>query len=338
MTRKPACERIPLTVIGGFLGAGKTTLLHRLLEETQGRRVAVLVNDFGAINIDAGLSAERGAHAIELTNGCVCCSIGDDLSAALIGLIESERPPDAIVIESSGVSDPWRIAQVGLADAALALEAVLVLVDASAFMRLAQDPLLGDTLQRQLRAADLLVLNHCDHASAGELQALREHLEVTVPRTPRVETTQASVAGVLLGGPLSAVPHGQAHHDCACGHERHEHDHHLGHHGDVHHEQIFENWSRVHDGVHRAQALRTMLRNMPQGVMRLKGHVRTDEHGLAVLQFAGTHGSLRAATPTTHAAVAPTLVAIGLQGRLPRTLLDQALADSLQPVPAPVAL
>ena len=111
--------RIPLTVIGGFLGACKTTLLNHLLTQAQGRRLAVLVNDFGAINLDRALIATEEAGAIELTNGCVCCQIGDDLTAALIALIESPRPPEAIVVEASGVSDPWRIAQVGIAGARL---------------------------------------------------------------------------------------------------------------------------------------------------------------------------------------------------------------------------
>ena len=106
-------KRLPLTVIGGFLGAGKTTLLNRWLREANGQRLAVLVNDFGALNIDAELIAANTGETIALSNGCVCCQIGDDLSGALIRVLESADRFDAVVIEASGVSDPWRIAQLG---------------------------------------------------------------------------------------------------------------------------------------------------------------------------------------------------------------------------------
>ena len=159
-------DRIPFTVIGGFLGAGKTTLLRRWLQQSAGRRIAVLVNDFGAINIDAALVAQTGAETIGLSNGCVCCSIGDDLSLALLRVLDSQPPFDAVVVEASGVSDPWRIAQYALADPRLSLQAVIVLVDAAALAHQAADPLLADTLARQLVHADLVLLNKADLAAA----------------------------------------------------------------------------------------------------------------------------------------------------------------------------
>ena len=309
--------RIPLTVIGGFLGTGKTTLLNRLLENTDGRRLAVLVNDFGAINVDAALVASRGVDTMSLQNGCVCCQIGGDLTDALIRVIGSLPRPDAIVIEASGVSDPWRIAQVGLADPALALDGVVVLVDAASVREQADDPLLADTVRRQLQAADLLVLNQCDRVDDASLVALRAWLDAEVPGTPRHETRFADVPAALLGAPLAAGR--QGHHctaDCT-------HDHaHAPHHGDV-----FDTWSVTDDAVYSADALRALLRSMPSGVLRLKGVVRTDRLGWSVLQFAGRHGSLRAwsqdAAPDANADSA--LVAIGARGRLPVQALEVAL-------------
>ncbi len=317
--------RIPLTVIGGFLGAGKTTLLNHLLTQSGGRRIAVLVNDFGAINIDRSLIATQDAEAIELTNGCVCCQIGDDLTAALIGVIESPLPPDAIVIESSGVSDPWRIAQVGLADPALSLESVLVLVDAATVRSQAGDPLLADTVARQFSAADLLVINKCDQVSEAELRSLRAWLETQAPGAPRYETSHGHVPAELVGSPLQR--HAAACAGCA-GHGAHDH----ARHDHVRHGELFDTWSLQDAPVFQAKALRALLRSMPRGVLRLKGLVRTDEHVLAELQFAGRHGSLRAARGPSGAA-ADTVVAIGLRGVLSASDLTTAFEGAIQPAP-----
>ena len=101
---------IPGTVIGGYLGVGKTTLLNQLLETWQGAPLAVLVNDFGEINIDGALIASQGADTVTLTNGCVCCSLSDDLGAALEAQVKAPSPPARILIEASGVADPANVA------------------------------------------------------------------------------------------------------------------------------------------------------------------------------------------------------------------------------------
>lgn len=322
-----ARPRLPLTVVGGFLGAGKTTLLNRLLGESQGRRLAVLVNDFGALNVDAELIASNAGDTIALTNGCICCSIGDDLTAALIRVLESPAPFDAVVIEASGVSDPWRIAQVALADPALSLDGVIVLVDASACLAHAADPLLADSLQRQLKAADLIVVNKTDLVDAGQRQRVREWLTSVASKTPRFETMQAKVPTPLLSSSALSLD-GPARVDGDAGaatsaadevsERKHDHDH--GHSHD--HGDLFETWSSQPGRKLSAKALRLLLRDMPTDVLRLKGVLRTDEHGWAELQFAGRHGSLRKAqtAPASGAAV----IAIGLRGRLPVQALHAA--------------
>lgn len=301
-------RRLPLCVIGGFLGAGKTTLLNHWLREARGRRIAVLVNDFGALNIDAGLIAAASGDTIALTNGCVCCQIGDDLSRALIQVLESATPFDAVVIEASGVSDPWRIAQLGLADPGLALEGVIVLVDAGAVLDQSRDPLLADTLERQLRAAGLVVVNKIDRVTPDELARVHEWLSSTTGRTPRLDTTQAQVPISLLDGP--ALPGERMSHD-GCAHDAHDHG------------EIFDTWSARPARVFSAGALREWLRDAPAGLLRLKGWLRTGEAEWSEIQFAGRHASVRRTeAPADGAAV----VAIGLRGRLPVAALEAAFS------------
>ncbi|MBS1998673.1 MAG: GTP-binding protein, partial [Cyanobacteria bacterium SZAS LIN-2] len=108
--RRPSSAPIPLAVLTGFLGAGKSTLLKRILTGEHGLRIAVLINDFGAINIDADLIVSVDENIISLANGCVCCSIRDDLTSAIEDLIDLSQPPEYIILEASGVADPAGIA------------------------------------------------------------------------------------------------------------------------------------------------------------------------------------------------------------------------------------
>ncbi|NSX16433.1 GTP-binding protein [Cupriavidus taiwanensis] len=157
---------VPLVVVGGYLGAGKTTLLNRLLANAQGCRIAVLVNDFGAINIDAALVRARSDDVIQLENGCICCSIGGRLAEALVAIAARPQRPDLLVIEASGVSDPQRIAQVGLLDPDFRLNAVLVAVDATGLRDSLCDPLVGDMVRRQVAGASVVALTKADLARA----------------------------------------------------------------------------------------------------------------------------------------------------------------------------
>jgi len=203
---RAAPRSLPLTVVGGFLGAGKTTLVNRLLAEPHGLRIAVLVNDFGRINVDAALVASRTADTIALTNGCACCSISGDLTRALVQVAQGESLPDAIVLEASGIADPRSLAQVALANPAVRLDGVVTLVDAETVEAHADDPDHGPLFRSQVEAADLIVLNKRDLVDGERFEAARAWIAARAPRRPIVAAEQADVpTEVFLGldGPHS---------------------------------------------------------------------------------------------------------------------------------------
>ena len=201
----PSERCTPLTIVGGFLGSGKTTLIKRMLTQTE-LRIAVLVNDFGALNIDAALIAASGATTVELTNGCVCCSIGDDLHSALIALEARLEEFDHVVIEASGVSDPWKIAQIGLLNAGYRLDSVVVLVDTKHVPALLKDPRLQDTVYRQCQRADILLLNKIDLTADCDLSALSTQLTRDNKKAKVLSCSYAEVPLDVFIGSLNAHP------------------------------------------------------------------------------------------------------------------------------------
>lgn len=154
---------VPILLVTGFLGAGKTTVVNHVLANADGRRIAAVVNDFGAINIDAELIAGAEDGVVSLANGCICCSLEGDLLRTLAGILRRTPRPEAIVIETSGVADPADIVR-NLMDPVIwreaPLETVLCVVDATAA--------LDDALLRaQVRAADVIAMSKSDLAGSA---------------------------------------------------------------------------------------------------------------------------------------------------------------------------
>jgi G3E family GTPase len=194
---------IPLTVVGGFLGAGKTSLLNAILEQTEQRRIAVLVNDFGTVCVDASLVSARSARTISLANGCICCTLVDGLARALLDVLQLDPAPEHLLIEASGVSDPRRIAQVARADPAFADEGTLVLVAADQIRSLACDRYVGDTVLRQLAAADLIVLNKLDLVTDAQAQSVDAWLHEQAPQATIIATMNARLPSDIVLGPIA---------------------------------------------------------------------------------------------------------------------------------------
>jgi len=186
----------PVTVIGGYLGAGKTTLVNRLLREADGRRLAVLVNDFGSLPIDRDLVVAAGGDTIDIAGGCVCCAYGSDLVEALQALGRRDGV-DHVVLETSGVALPGLVANTLTLVPGYALAGIAVVADATLVRAQAADRYLADTIERQLAAADLVLLNKADRVGEA-LADTAAWLGARVPAAQVVTTQRCAVPADLV--------------------------------------------------------------------------------------------------------------------------------------------
>ncbi|HPW83981.1 MAG TPA: GTP-binding protein [Rhodoferax sp.] len=250
---------IPATILTGFLGSGKTTLLKRVLAEAHGQKIAVIENEFGEENIDSDiLVSDTNEQIIQMSNGCICCTIREDLRATLRDLAEKKRKGELnferVVIETTGVADPGPVAQTFFMDDEIAetylLDSILTLVDAKHAAQQLND---RQEARRQVGFADQIFISKSDLVSKDELEALMHRLKHMNPRAPQkaVHFGDVSLAEVFdlrgfnLNAKLDIDPdflkeddhdHGHDHHDHApgeaCNHPSHAHE---GEHGHGHH-------------------------------------------------------------------------------------------------------
>jgi G3E family GTPase len=303
---------VPVTILGGYLGAGKTTLLNRLLADAQGVRLAVLVNDFGEVNVDAALIANRDGETISLVNGCVCCSIGDNLGMTLYDLAERPDGPQHIVVEASGVADPARIAGYAGCHPRLCLDGIVVLADAETVQARAGDRYVGDVVRQQLAAADLVVLSRTDLLDASATRCVRDWIEAEMPGTRVQEASAVSRLAQLLmvGGGTMGAPSSPGGHDSQ-----------------------FAAWRLASALPLDGAALRRALAALPPAVLRAKGIVRLIEAPgrRFVLQLVGRRWSLEPEVRSNTSAFADRseIVAIGLVGQLDVDELEALFAPTL---------
>jgi G3E family GTPase len=268
-------DKIPVTVLTGYLGAGKTTLLNRILTEQHGKRYAVIVNEFGEIGIDNDLVVGADEEIFEMNNGCICCTVRGDLIRIIEGLMRRRGKFDAIIVETTGLADPAPVAQTFFVDAdvkdAARLDAVVTLADAKWLLERLKD---APEAKNQIAFADVIVLNKTDLVSPAELDEVEARIRGINPYASLHRAVKANV-------PLEAVlgrnafdlerileiepnflaveahdhhDHAHDHHehgpDCApdCGHDHHDHDEHGHDHHDGHaHQEHGHGLKAYHD-------------------------------------------------------------------------------------------
>ena len=284
-------QRLPLTVISGYLGAGKTTLINRLLAEDHSLRLMIMVNDFGAIDIDAALLTSRDEDTLTFANGCVCCTMGADLFQAVGDVLDRAARPDHLVIEASGISDPARIAQVAETEPDLLYGGVVTVVDAAHYPVQSADRLIGAQVRVQVSAADIVLVSKTTKANSDLIRLIEAETAAPIAVLAQAE----ALAPLVLGHRPSALPRGGDHPHAA-----------------------YMAWQVEDDTCMGLAALRSKLVQRPRDVLRLKGFVGRDPETAWEVHCVGPSVSVKRARD----ARGTRLVGIGLVNRLTQEALD----------------
>ncbi len=297
-------QPIPVTIIAGFLGAGKTTLLNRILAADHGRRLAVLVNDFGQVNIDTQLlDSAANDQIIDLPNGCICCTLARDLAGVVRGVIGLDDPPDRLIIEASGISSPGdieSILDVPELASRVRVNSIITLVDAENALRLAQAVTFAD---KQVAAADIVVLNKTDLVDADQLAGVLEWITSISPAAHIVKTSYADVPMALITGDGPRI---KSDREPALEIENTGHDH----------SQSFRSWVFTSNEALSRDGVEAMLANLPAAIYRAKGllHFENDPGRRYVLHVVGQRLSILADKPWGEQKPLSQLVFIGERG------------------------
>lgn len=301
-------QKIPATIITGFLGAGKTTIVRALLQNANGKKIALIINEFGDLGVDGDILKGCGADncteddIVELTNGCICCTVADDFIPTMEQLLERDKRPDHIVIETSGLALPQPLINAfNWPDikAHVTVDGVVTIVDSAAVAdgRFAHDHALLDQqraddesldhespleelFEDQLTAADMIVLNKADLIDAEALSEVKFKVEQATQRRPAMITAQNGQvpAQVLLGlgmGSEDDIENRRSHHEIAHHHHNHHHHDHAHHHDHNHSHDEFESFVFEFGCVDAPDAFCAVLQQViaKHNILRLKGFV-----------------------------------------------------------------
>jgi G3E family GTPase len=252
MSEQVSSEKVPVTVLTGYLGAGKTTLLNRILSEPHGKKYAVIVNEFGEIGIDNDLVVGADEEVFEMNNGCICCTVRGDLVRILDGLMRRKGKFDAIIVETTGLADPAPVAQTFFVDENVGrktrLDAVVTVADARWLSDRLKD---APEAKNQIAFADVILINKTDLVSPHELREVEARIRGINPYAKVHKTERAKIAlDEVLGRNafdldriLDIAPDFLESEDDHDHHHAHGHDHHHGH----DHEHAHRGLKHYHD-------------------------------------------------------------------------------------------
>jgi G3E family GTPase len=282
-------QKIPVTVLTGYLGAGKTTLLNRILSENHGKKYAVIVNEFGEIGIDNDLIIGADEEVFEMNNGCVCCTVRGDLVRILEGLMKRKGKFDAIIVETTGLADPAPVAQTFFVDEDVQknarLDAVVTVADAKWLSDRLKD---APEAKNQIAFADVIVLNKTDLVSKAELSEVEARIRGINPyaKLHCTERCKVALSDVLERGAfdldriLEIEPdflqednhhHDHDHHDHDHGHHHHDHGHGLKHYHDEDMQSLSLSTEKPLDPSRFMPWLQNLVASEGQKILRSKG-------------------------------------------------------------------
>ena len=322
---------VPMTILTGFLGAGKTTLLNRILNGNDGLKIAVLVNDFGAINIDAELVVGVANNVISLANGCICCTIRDDLIATVMETINRAERPEYILLEASGVAEPASIAMTFNNPAfreSIRLDSILCVVDAE---QVFTAPELMELKIFQMACADMVILNKVDLVDGEQIMKIKKWLDGRFHHYRLIEASRGEVplavlvsAGCLFPARLDVSE------ESGCTKTKCDHDP-----LNLDHTKAFSTWSFENDQPISLKALRQALAKLPASIYRAKGVIYTcdaPEHR-AVLQVVGRRVDISLIDKWGERTPRTQIVAIGTAGAIDeqelRVCLEQCVGAAV---------
>ncbi len=270
---------LPVTIITGFLGSGKTTLLNHILTNQAGIKTAVLVNEFGEIGIDNELIVSTDESMVELNNGCICCTINEDLVNAVYKILEREEKIDYLVVETTGLADPLPVALTFLGTELrdmTRLDSIVTMVDCANF---SLDLFNSEAAQSQIQYGDVIVLNKTDLVDEADVDALEIRLK-DMKKDARILRTQNSQVSLPLILSVGLFESDKYYEQTESAEHDHEHEHHEHHHDHSHHLENdgFSSMSFQFDKPLAIRKFQYFLDNqLPENIFRAKGILWFDE-------------------------------------------------------------
>lgn len=285
---------VPVVLIAGYLGAGKTTWLNHRIRQGFSPRALILVNDFGAINIDADLIEYRDDRVVRLSNGCICCSLSESLAVQLSAISRWQQPPSIVYIEASGVAQPQRIIDLVRVSRQYRMEIAIGLVDASTVLTTLADPRVGDLVAEQISTVDRLCVNRTSCLRSVQRQAVNERLSEL---NPLAEIFSDPAGGDRIVASRPAGPQRERRQPPATASR-----------------DTDPAWQRFAVTLSEPVCRKALERTLAQhavALARAKGILKTVDKHLQVFQWSGGHAQW---TPTSRGANASQLVGIGFSG------------------------